>query len=640
MMVEGALNPNRNYKSTHMIRELASFTSGLNQEFKNIGLSPKEGLSLVLKVERKEDGQAVISDDLAWAAYSKKTNELDGLLRRCAAWTKSAWMIDTFKCFDAPYKAIHSCSPFCLAFKRTALEGGATFQKVEADLAKGKNKKQLYERIDDYFDKTDELFEEGEEEQKQLSEAFRNALNSHEKIHSWLSRTGAYDELKDGEYIAFYLDLPVEEYERPHNRYLQKKLFNTEAYNQEDADGEVWGTSNFFNGFGSKKLFLMHQSATFDITGRISSFDARQLHEFAGLLRRNVFPRPLPIFILKEELVEDSVNIFKREALLDPEQRKGHSEIILELYERHAGDLGNYYLLYYTRGEIKDFDFVSKFRYELQDFDGQPWKVQKIMKQGEAFTLENVFELQNRLLPDILNNSLVVRSKKGTLTTRYFEEIDQKYCDNNNAVIYGLVLKYRKAFYDFIYKSKQSALTAAAFRDIMLSGILSDIKRDEEFKSTWRICHKLNIWFSLNHHFDPSNSNFNGLDMPSTIPKLMEKMRAVANEGAHFESPEEFAFGTGQVIYFLLDKSRANNRTHALLEPFTQKANPEMLKSEVARVFDRYKHEVSFGRGRFEKLMREVLGYGGPADLKKLLPLLLAGYFADPVIYDKKDKEV
>lgn len=128
--------------------------------------------------------------------------------------------------------------------------------------------------------------------------------------------------------------------------------------------------------------------------------------------------------------------------------------------------------------------------------------------------------------------------------------------------------------------------------------------------------------------------------MPSTIPKLMEKMRAVANEGAHFESPEEFAFGAGQAIYFLLEKSRAGNRTHALLEPFTQKTNLDLLKGEVARVFDRYKHEVSFGKGRFERLMREVMGYSGPADLKKLLPLLLAGYFADPVIYEKKEKEV
>jgi CRISPR-associated protein Csh1 len=620
-----------------MINEIATFTATLDAEFKNLGLQPKEGLSIILRPQVKEDGGIVIQDDFEWDVFSKKSGELSGILQKCMAWTKSAWMIDTFKCYDAPYKAIHSCSPFCLAFKRTALEGGETFKKVAADIQRGKTKSQLYDRIDNYFDKTDELLEQGEVELEFLAKAFRDVLNSEEKIHAYLSKTGVFEEMKDGDYIAFYLDTSLDHYEVTHNRYLKRKLFNTEAYNKEDESGEVWGTSNFFNGFGSKKPFLIHQTASFDINGRISASSARHLFEFQNMLGRNVLPRPLPIFILKEELIKGSITIFKREALLDPTERKGHAEIIKELYEDHGDDLGDYYLLYYTGGEIKDFDFVSKFRYKLEDFDGKPWKVQKIMHFGEGFALDNVFDFQRKILPEILNQSLVVVRKDNNMTTRYFEDVDQKYCDNNNAVMYGLVLKYRKAFYDFIYKSKRQSVTAAAFRDILISGILSDVKRDEEHKNTWKISQKLNIWFSLNHHFDPSNSNFNGLDMPSTIPQLMEKMRAVANEGAHFESPEEFAFGAGQVIYFLLGKSQAGNKTHALLEPFTQKTNPETLKAEIARVFDRYKHEVSFGQGRFERLMREVLGYEGAVELRKLLPVMLAGYFSNPVIYENKN---
>lgn len=625
-----------------MIQELTSFTAQLNPVFKNIGLNPKEGLSLVLKPDRTSDGTFVISENLEWAVFSKKTKERNGLHQKFASWTDAAWMIDTFKCFDAPYKAIHSCSPFCLAFKRVALEGGEAYRKIERAIEAGKNKKQLYDRISSYFEKTFALLEEGEEEEKELAKVFFEALDSQEKIHSWLSRTDAYEAMKDKDYIAFYLDLPVDSYKKAHKRYLRDKLFNTAAYNREDDRGEVWGTSNFFNGFGVKKPFLMHKSATFDISGRISSLEARRLYEFDQLLRRNIFPRPLPIFILKEELIAESINIFKREALLEREWRKSHAEIIGELYKDHRDDFGNYYLLYYTGGKIKDFDYVSKFRYEFQNEKGLPqaWQVHKLMRDGEAFTLENVFEFQNRLLPAILNNSLVVKSKKGGLITKYFEDIDQKYCDNNNAVIYGLVLKYRKALYDFIYKSKQASLTAAAFRDIMLSGIASDIRRDEERKNGWRICQKLNIWFSLNRHFDPSNSNFNRLDMTTTIPQLMAKMRLVANENAHFETPEEFAFGAGQVIYFLLDKSRTGNKTHALLEPFTQKVKLEMLKLEIARIFDRYKHEISFGKGRFERLMREVLGYSGAVNLKSQIPVLLAGYFADPVIYEKKENDV
>lgn len=622
-----------------MITELAKFTEQLAPEFAEIGLKPKEGLNILLKPQQEEDGSYSIAEDFEWGIYSKKTKELDPILIKCAKLTKSAWMIDTFKCLDPPYKAIHSSSPFCLAFKRTALEGGETYQGVAADIEKGKNKKQIYERIGEYFDRTDAYLLEEERELNALAVAFAAQLETREKLEEILNKTGVYSTLKDSDYIAIYLDIPLEDYQKPHNRYLQRKLFNTEAYNTDDEQGVTWGTSNFFNGFGSKKPFLTHKTAAFDISGRISSIQARNLFDFGDLLARNVLPRPLPIFVLKEELLTDSINIFKREALLEPENRRKHADIITELYQKHENDLGNYYLLYAMSDVIKDFDYVSKFQYLLEDKDGQPWKVHKIMDLGEEFSIPDVFTLQNRILPDILNNGLVVRAKNERIITKYFEDIDPKYCDNNNDIIYGLIQKYRKAWYDFIYKSKRAALTAAAFREMMQYSIISDLKRDEDFKLGWRICHKLNIWFSLNQHFDPSNSNFNGIDMSKTIPILMEKMRAVANEDAHFESPEEFAFGAGQVIFFLLKQSKAEKKTHALLEPFTQKSDLNQLKLELTRTFDRYKHEIDFGKGRFENLMREVLGYVGPIDLRKSFPTLLAGYFAQPVIFEKKEKE-
>ena len=70
------------------------------------------------------------------------------------------------------------------------------------------------------------------------------------------------------------------------------------------------------------------------------------------------------------------------------------------------------------------------------------------------------------------------------------------------------------------------------------------------------------------------------------------------------------------------------------MEPFTQKTDVGMLKMEIARVFDRYKHDIDFGKGRFERLMREVMGYEGEVNLKSVFPFLLAGYFSEPVIFE------
>jgi CRISPR-associated protein Csh1 len=119
--------------------------------------------------------------------------------------------------------------------------------------------------------------------------------------------------LKDTEYVIFYLDEPVASYRKANERYLVDKLFNTNEYNS-TIEEEVFGTSDFFNGFNSKKPYLTHQSATFDIPGRISSKEARALYEFGDIIGRGILPRPLPLFLYKDELKQEAIALFKKEA--------------------------------------------------------------------------------------------------------------------------------------------------------------------------------------------------------------------------------------------------------------------------------------------------------------------------------------
>ena len=81
------------------------------------------------------------------------------------------------------------------------------------------------------------------------------------------------------------------------------------------------------------------------------------------------------------------------------------------------------------------------------------------------------------MLRVIFNNSLITQTKTGDIQRKYFDELDPKYCKSENN--YLLVLKYRKAFYDYIYKSRTQAITRQMFDDILLSGIFLDIRLDE-----------------------------------------------------------------------------------------------------------------------------------------------------------------
>lgn len=611
-----------------MLRELINFTDSLDPDFKALGMKHKEGLHIFLEVQN--DGERHWIDDNMEVVFTRKkelTPDENALIKRTSTLTQLSWCVNTNKCFDLPIKAIHSCSPYCLALKRENLVGGEKY----ANNASGK-KSQVYERINAYFGKASELLDS--EEEKQYLEIFKNALNTEERFQFWVENSGYWSELKDSDYVIFYLKEPIEKYQATNKKYLADKLFNKSEYNVEVKES-VFGTSDFFNTFSTSKAFLMHQSASFDISGRISASDAKSLYEFQDIVGRNILPKPLPIFIHKEELKVDAIALFKKAA--ESGDKIGYQQIIEKLYNKHEDDFGNYYLLFYSFGEIKDFDFVSKFEYELIDREGNKWEIQDLFGVKNNRTLDNVFDLHFAVMQPAFNNSLVMKTKTGDFQYRYFDDIDAKYCKSDNTFL--LVNKYRKAFYDFIYKSKRQAVTSLMFHDIMRTSILDDLRLDE-FKNgnhseRFTILQKLNIWFSLYEKFDLQNNKTNAESMASKLQVHREFIEKLSKGETSIESDDQYAFAVGQVIYYLLTKSKTSDTSYKRLEPFVQQVHAKELNKAIARLFDTYKHEPF--SSNFRNPFAEVMDYETTANMRDFMPTLLAGVFSKNALFSDKE---
>lgn len=613
-----------------MLKELVQFTQTVVDDpiFRNLNLAPKEGLHIVLRVESTPE-QINIADDLVFASVFNKKTAAEGWFEKCAAWSQVAWMVDTNKCFDTPIKAIHSASPFCFALKRTNLEGGDQYLTNQAE-----KKSQVYDRVDGYFAKAVALLENDEE--KRIAEAFRVALSDRDRLHRWLAKTEVYPSVKDGEYVIFYLELPLETYVAANRKYLKEKLFNTSDYNLADPERPdlLHGTSNWFNGFPLKKPFLLHQSATFDIAGRISSEEAQTLYDFSDLSRRKLFPNPLPLFIMAEER-EQAFKIFKDDAVSGGEKRKGYLEIIEELWKKKPDEVGNYYLLFMAFGEIRDFDFVSRFDFNLSP-DGSPWEVRDLFGTNESMSLTTVMDLMNRVLPPMFNNALVVRRKDKDWIFHWFDDMDPAYTKTHNAFL--LAMKYRKAFYDFIYKSQRQSVTGNAIEEILLTGILDDIRLDKwegKYNSeSLNIRTKLNLLFSLHSYFSTKpNPRF----MPDNIIELRQHTDAVARGEAHLETDEQFAFAAGQVVDRISWSSKSGDKSFGYLEPFLAQTDATRLKLAIANFFKRYKH-VNYSQ-RFQAVSAEVLAYPKNGSVRDLLPLFLAGVFSESLLVSDKKSD-
>jgi CRISPR-associated protein Csh1 len=621
-----------------MIQEIINYTKYLKESSPKVfedGLEPSKGLHIF--VELDEEGNAINfpgEKGVNWDYFDGK-NKSEFLKRIVPYHLASTYItMNKQKKFDKKQK-IHSASPFAIEFnfnfndddkERFGIVKKPTKeQKIKNErLIKLKRIEVVRDRLDEYFENTLRIFEI-EEENKTIHANFKVFLK--EKLDNQISQNPRkfieirkfWDKIKETEYCKIYLkNIAIESYENTYAPYLEKNIFNKEKYNLNFKD-EIYGAIDYYTTFADGKTFLKHKTGISKdgISHRYTGEEAKLLNLFSELKKSKLFPNPQ---IIKKMFREQSDRV-----------------------------LQNYYLLYFSGLVIEDFDFVSKFRYSLKENDNYPTiknifeiKINKDELKRD-YDIKNIFHFEADIVKTIFNNSLVrIDKKKDAFSASYFGEIDPKYVSSEP--VYQMILKYRKAFYDYIYKSKTQAISSAMWDEIMWNSIIGDLRTDKMtdkgyHSREYSIKEKLNIWFSLYNYFTNIKNRDN---MASKIPELLEKMKKVANdENAHFETTEEFAFGAGQIIRKVLDKSEAGERTHALLEPFLQKTNTEQLNLAIARTFETYKHGFKFYRGdnrySFDKIFSEVMGFETEKNLKPYLPMILAGYFAKSTLGKSDD---
>lgn len=640
-----------------MIKELIDFTKSIDDEFKTLGSLPKEGLHIMLQLKKDQNGAVSIdTENFLSEQYAKKQKEeVSDFLNTCKLLHQNAWCINTNKCFDLPTKAIHTCSPFTVAFKREHLQGGSKFAENQT-----KKKSQIYERFADYFNKALGLLDESEKEkyilfenffthnefsklidriEKENADKYKRLEERIEQLKAQLKETKAKSEketvknaiseideqllkvkpLEDSSYIIFYIDLPLQQYKEAHKRYLDDKLFNTDKYNTKpNEDGIIYGTSNFMNGFNSNMPFLMHQTASFDITGRISNEDAKLLNELQNIFTNKTLPNPLPIFIFKDELPSiaglqrKAISIFRESGF-----KFSYKEIIQKLSETNEEDISNYYLLFWQNTKdgivFKDFDYVARFEYKIQDFIIQnTFEIKE--KGGKAKKryplIKTIFDLEQQVLKPLIQNKYHRVDYFGDLNKEDYAQLDRTF---------GSFSKYRKATYDFVYKSLRSAIDGNIFFEMVFNSILDDVKNG----NAYGIKEKLNIWYSLFEYFNPKLK----INMANKLKEYQDFVRAViAGEELTDVTDEKFAFAAGQVIEYILSKSKSADNSYNLLEPYLQQSKCAEFKKAIANDFGRYKHE-NFSKN-FERAAAFVLSFETNSNLKHLLPQILSGVFS------------
>lgn len=624
-----------------MIREIINFTNELIEDTPSITqlkLTPQPGLYVFIDInENGEWTNENLVKGKDYDYYDGKKQDIP-LWNDCIRYQEATNYITMNKVakFDKK-KQLHSCSPFAIAYNIKDSNPSDKYAIVKERLKEYfHNAKTIY-NIEEKKDSQTNLFPE-EQEAFNYSKQLSSFENNMEKIIATISKLDDYNALSGKDYLKVFLrSVPIDIQEELHNKYIEDNLLNGEEVAEK-------GLLGFLTSYSSKKIFMQHKtsSAINGYSYRFSKNDALTLYTFEKMWKRKCFPNPLPIVVDKREINNEIVRIFNSKS--DPIP---YRELLKQLFEKtKASNLSDYYLLNYRNTKdgmvLNDFDFVPLFRYKFESTIIVKNVTEAGYKKDEAFKkdiderIDNVFDFERIIIQAIFNNALV-KIKEDSYTTNYFGDIKPEFVSGGD-IMWQLIMKYRKAYYDYIYKSKTNAITATMFDDMMFTSILSNIRQDEiktrcEYNNAVKT--KINIWFSIYNLF---NNNKKDDIMASNVTDLLAKMKAIAKGESNIETSEEYAFGAGQLASYLIDRSSASNKTYAMLEPYLQKSKSGQLQDAIAQTIAVYKHDIGVYKGTFEMLSAQVLTYGEDAEMKPLLKYFLAGCFSPCAVYTKKDE--
>jgi len=636
-----------------MIREIINFTNNLSERFKNGAHRPSKGLHIFIKII---DEKCSIDD---YVYYNGTGISDDNLNRALSYELRSSYItMNQQQKFDNKQK-IHSASPFSLAFNFSLGKDKAKIGLIhneikgnmedkdderEFDLKLKEYKFELVKgSIENYFSNAKRLclFDESDELKKSIS-TFQEFC----KVNLWgeictltmqknVSRKKESKEFKDvnilGElnakdtktYIRVYLaDVDLKTWEEAYTHYYEGEYPPNEL---KDND--------FISTFPDKKPFMTHRTASFE-TVKISGKDAKTLKTFKEILalKPKVIPNPLPIFIYEDEIQNEVIALFN-----DKEKNCGYKEMIETLWEKNKKDISNYYLVDWYVGKdivFQDFDFVPKFEFELYC---QIINLFDIREKGSKASDKNlkyysqirtVFEFEDIVFKSLLQNKYLKLEYFSNLKSDDYEKYDNTF---------QAYAKYRKAVYDFVYKSRRQGIDARIFTDMVFSHIKDDIKNNNEYS----IKDKLNIWFSLYENFDHNKNN--NVTMASKLKDYQEFVSKLAVGQADLDNAQDthFAFAAGQVIEYVIQKSKTDNKSYQLLEPYLQQSKCTEFKKALANDIARYKHAINDNETRFRNVCAFVQTYDTDRNLKELLPEILAGVFSKneffTTLYEKKE---
>ena len=426
-------------------------------------------------------------------------------------------------------------------------------------------------------------------------------LKAFDKVYQDLEK----EELPKEVWIKIFLKENIEEYKRVSNIYIKVKLFNTNDNNIKIGES-TYGSNNYNFGLNSKKPYLELKSTPFKIGSFVSDTDIELINKMYIWLYNNVAGKDM----LRLPKDWDFHGIPKEE-----EEIRDKNTYIIKV----AGNNGN--------ARIDDYRYISKYNTKIRKFicknyleKEQPITFQTENIYGLRWYTSNIWFAENEksirnYIKDSYNDYEQRISK--SMLSNWKKEILKQY----NSIFFELFEEENSK--NFINKLDMIAI------EIIEKMYVDNLNQKKRY--IYNPKKAFDLWIAYKQYF-----NKKGEDEGMKLNNIQNECEEIIKQEGQIKTDEQYYFLAGQVVYYLLNQSKAEKLTQDVTEPFLKASTIKKLKEEVEFLYQKYNYNIYLKYPKFNNILSQIL-QEPETRIKENKEIILAGLLANNLFYSKQE---
>lgn len=400
------------------------------------------------------------------------------------------------------------------------------------------------------------------------------------------------------------------------NRYIFPNIYNSNDYNVE-VEGKIQGIPDNNMGMNAKKPFLAIKTR--------KTPAGYLVDEKKAILQKQFFEYLMNLASSGKNNVYIDTKNYRIKAYSDQDERDDFDEMASGYYLRIQKGKE---LEIQVQDNLVDYQNRLKLNFEYIKFINIDRKEDKLpefaKKYGIYYKRTNVGNLINEIF----------FSK--CLRTNYFMDISA--INVKDSTLKQNIIMYRNAIFDWVYKGIDNNFSIVEEK-FALSLIKNSIQSDDKYKL--RAKSQLNLHWSLKDYFFKTKGKQGGNTMVDTAIKVRENVKEKVlskNEVTMPSNDEEYYYAVGQLLSYLIFKSRAGKKMQSMVNPVLNAKRDNVIKMRLFQLYKKYNYDISIYNYHMKNLYAMILGYKPKNKVNQ--EMILFGYLDENILLKSNAKNV